>query len=152
MYNEKKRAFTDLIFCEVKREEPDDTFEKMHKQVSLAACNKMGIYLVFTYACIVYGSKISFFAVYDVETSSTVINNMEPIVPWGNLPRVIPLTSLCSHYKVSVQKTLDGRIYAYELDLNNTKHRSLIHNAFILMSNSNEPPDPKVRISTKLTV
>lgn len=104
----------------------------MHDQVSRVALNKKSLN-IFVYACIIYGSKVSFFALYDVETETFTHKSLAPIKPPGFTDINLQLLEVC------VQKTQSGQSYAYEMDLHNIKHRGLIHNAFILMSKSTGP-------------
>lgn len=135
-----KFCFSDLIFCEVKRKDPDVSFAQVHLQVSLAARNHMS-QNEHVFACIIWGTKASFFALYDVETADFTHNNLHPIWPY---PPVDP--QILADQGVTLHRLPNDEIYAYEVDMLKVEHRDYIHNTFITMSSVSGPVDPRVLI------
>lgn len=131
--------FSDLIFCEAKRIKPDKSYEKILQQISDAAHLKAGIN-EHVFVNVIYGTKVYFFNMYDVETKETNYKDLVPIYPKHLDPEDLEKLGMILHCYP------DNKIYACEMDLLNNKHWRLIDVYFRHMSRSAGPVDPEVSL------
>lgn len=93
------------------------------------------------YACIVYGTKISFFALYDVETEDFTHECLHPIRPYPHMGH-----QELTEQEVTIRRTPNNEVYAYEVDARKKSHQEYIHETFIKLSSITGPVDPRVLI------
>lgn len=135
----KTGIFSDLVFCEAKRFKPDKSYNDLLQQISAAAHLNIGLN-EHVFANVVYGTKVSFFNMYDVETKETNYEDLVPIYPKNWDPKYLEELEMILH------RYDDGKIYACEMDLLNKKHWRIIDVCFRSMSRSEGPIDPEVSL------
>ena len=130
--------FSDLIFCEAKRLTGPKTYNDLLDQVSEVSHYKITSSTnEHVFVNVIYGTKISFFKMYDVETKEANYKDLVPIYPQNNRESLKKMGMITHPDK-------DGPIYACEMDLSIKEHWELIHACFIIMSRAAGPQDPEV--------
>lgn len=133
-------GFSDLIFCEAKRLSGPKTYNSLLDQVSEVSHYKITSHTnEHVFVNVIYGTKISFFKMYDVETKEANYKDLVPIYPKESRESLKKM-GMITH----PDKDENGPIYACEMDLSIKEHRELIHACFIIMSRAAGPNDPEV--------
>lgn len=138
-YDSHLDTFSDLIFCEVKRKEPKETYEKLLDQISQSSHqNKTSINNEHVFACVMYGTRVSFFMMYDLEQPDPHYKDLVPMYP-----PAMKKKQLEDDMGAIVHVQEDGTIFGCEFDLLDEKCQPFVHACFIEMSRYTGPIDPR---------
>lgn len=85
------------------------------------------------FACVMYGTRVSFFIMYDLEQADPHYKDLVPMYP--------PAMKKKATWRWHVQE--DGTIFGCEFDLLDEKCQPFVHACFIEMSRSTGPIDPR---------
>lgn len=138
IFNPVDDTFSDLIFCEVKRKDPRETYKKLLDQISECAAQKKTSHInEHVFACVMYGTRASFFMAYDLEQPEPNYNSLVPLYPKDMEKRVL------EDDMGAIVHEEDGEIFACEFDLLDVRCQPFMHACFIEMSRSSGPIDPE---------